>query len=81
MPSTTIDIYRLCSSLLSTLILPMSIVVLVDYSWGWMPLLTIIASLILIPLSSLIVVRTILAELDRIIESVAPVEPEDANCW
>ncbi len=69
-----IDIRRLTTSLLLTLVLPLAVALLVDYSLGWMPLTTIGASLLFIPLSTVVVVKTALAELDRVIQGVAPVE-------
>ena len=71
-----IHIGRLAMSVLLSLILPMLVVIWVDYNLGLVPWLTIVASLILIPLASVIVIRTTLAEFDRVIELVAPPEPE-----
>jgi len=55
-------------------VLPLTILILVDFALGWTPLLTIVASVIFIPLSSIIVIRATLSELDRVIQAVAPVE-------
>jgi hypothetical protein len=77
MDNTRINIQRLLMSILITLLLPLALAVLVDYSLGWMPWTTIGASLIFIPLSTIVVTRATLSELDKIIRQVAPVEPEN----
>ncbi len=74
MQTTRLNIRRLTISILVSLVLPLAIVVLLDLNFGLTPLLTIVASMILIPLSSIIVIRTVLSELDRVIQAVAPLE-------
>ena len=74
MQTTRLNIRRLTISILVSLVLPLAIVVLLDLNLGLTPLLTIVASMILIPLSSIIVIRTVLSELDRVIQEVAPLE-------
>jgi len=74
MQTTRLNIRRLTISILVSLVLPLVIVVLLDLNLGSTPLLTIVASLILIPISSIIVVRTVLSELDKVIQAVAPLE-------
>ncbi|MCX6045090.1 MAG: hypothetical protein NT075_08250 [Chloroflexi bacterium] len=76
MDNTRINIQRLSMSILITLLLPLVLAVLVDYSLGWMPWTTIGASLVFIPLSTIVVTRATLSELDKVIRQVAPVEPE-----
>ena len=74
MQTTRLNIRRLTISILVSLVLPLLIVVLLDLNLGSTPMLTIVASLILIPISSIIVVRTVLSELDKVIQTVAPLE-------
>ncbi len=76
MDNTRINIQRLSISILLTLLLPLALAILVDYSLGWMPWTTIGASLIFIPLSTVVVTRAALSELDKVIRQVTPVEPE-----
>jgi len=68
-----INIQRLVTSILISLVLPLTVAFLVDYSFGWTPLTMIGASLIFIPLSTILVVRATLDELDKVIRAVAPV--------
>ncbi len=77
MDNTRINIQRLLMRLLITLLLPLALAVLADYSLGWMPWTTIGASLIFIPLSTIVVTRATLSELDKVIRQVTPVEPEN----
>ena len=76
MDNLRIHLSRLVMSVLLTLVLPLALAIFVDYSLGWTPFTTIGASLFFIPLSTVVVTRTVLAELNRIIQQVAPVEPE-----
>lgn len=72
-----INIRRLSIGLLLSLVLPLSIAILADLNLGLAPFLTIGASIIFIPLASVIVIRATLSEFDRVIQAVAPFEPEN----
>ena len=74
MQTKRINIRRLTLGVLVSLVLPLVIVVLLDLNLGLTPLLTIVASVVLIPLSSVIVIRSVLSELDRVIQEVAPLK-------
>ncbi|MFN8488354.1 MAG: hypothetical protein U0350_12220 [Caldilineaceae bacterium] len=78
MDSVRINIRRLITSILVSLVLPLGLAILLDYSLGWTPFTTIGASLIFIPLSTVIVTRVALAELDQVIQRVAPLDPDPA---
>lgn len=78
MDSVRINIRRLITSILVSLVLPLGLAILLDYSLGWTPFTTIGASLFFIPLSTVIVTRVALAELDQVIQKVAPLEPDPA---
>lgn len=78
MDSVRINIRRLITSILVSLVLPLGLAILLDYSLGWTPFTTIGASLFFIPLSTVIVTRVALAELDQVIQKVAPLEPNPA---
>ncbi len=58
--------------LLFTLILPVTVAVSLDLATGLLPLLTIFASVICIPLSTFLVNRTVLLEMDRVFAVIAP---------
>jgi hypothetical protein len=74
---THINSRRLAKGILLSLVSPLTIAFLLDLSLGWGPLLTIGASIIFIPLASVIVIRATLSELERVIQEVAPIEPEN----
>lgn len=74
MSTARMNVRYLGNTVLYSLILPLTIAVLLDLNLGWQPILTIGASLIFIPLASLIVIKATLAEFNRVIEQVAPVE-------
>jgi len=63
--------------LLLSLLVPVTAAVGLDVWLATLPLLTMAASLICIPLATLLVVRSILAEFDRVIEIVAPEQDDD----
>ena len=74
-----IDLWRGVKALLLTLVIPMSIVVISDLAMGTLPWLTIAGVIICIPLATIVVNRTVLAEFDRVVAIVAPEEePADA---
>ena len=74
-----IGLGRLTMSVLLSLVLPMLVVVLIDYNLGLMPWLTLIASIILIPVSSFIVIRATVAEFERVVQVVAPPEVDSSR--
>ena len=76
MVQARINLRRLTVILLASLVLPLGVALLLDLSLGWMPLLTIAATVIFVPLSTVLVVRAILAELDLVINQVAPLDPD-----
>lgn len=73
-----INIRRLAVSVLLSFLLPVTSAMLVDWQLGLFPWLTIGASIIFIPLSTFIVIRAALAEMDQLIQEVAPL-PQAAN--
>jgi hypothetical protein len=76
-----INLWRGVKVLLLTLVIPMSIAGIADVTMGTLPWLTIVAVVICIPLASVVVNRTLLAEFDRVVALVAPeeaTEPEAA---
>lgn len=73
-----IDLWRGVRAFLFTLALPMSLAVAADLLTGSLPWLTIAAVLICIPLATIVVNRTVLGELDRIVSLVAPKESDDS---
>jgi hypothetical protein len=72
--SIRIDVWRGIKALLLTLVIPVTMAVFVDVTTGLLPWLTIAAAIICIPLATIIVNRTVLTELDRVVALVAPQE-------
>lgn len=74
-----INIRRLLRSLVTSLIIPLFLAVFIDMQMGWFPFITIGASVIFIPLSTIVVVRAALSEMEQLIQKVAPLpaEPDD----
>lgn len=68
------DSRRLARLVIISLLLPVLAAIVADYILGMLPWITIIVSLIAIPLSSIIVTRASLVEFDKIIQEVAPVD-------
>jgi hypothetical protein len=71
-----IDVRRGVKALLLTLVIPMAMAVTADLTTGTLPWLTLAAVLICIPLATVVVSRTVLAEFNRVVDLVAPAEPE-----
>ena len=71
-----INSLRLLRKVIITLILPVALAMLIDRQLGWFPLVTIGASVIFIPLSTVVVIRATLAEFDRVIQQITPLDPE-----
>jgi hypothetical protein len=70
-----IDVWRALKALLLTLVLPLTAAVVFDVATGTLPVLTIVAVVICIPLATIVVNRTVLAEFDRVVRIVAPELP------
>lgn len=67
-----VDWQQLSIRLLLTLIVPVSFALLLDWLLATLPVITMIVGLVCIPLATVVVVRTALRELDRVIAEVAP---------
>lgn len=76
MMAVRINSLRLLRKVIVTLILPVALAMLIDRQLGWFPLVTIGASVIFIPLSTVVVIRATLAEFDRVIQQITPLDPE-----
>lgn len=74
-----INIRKLLSRFIYSLVLPMMLAILIDMQGGWFPWVTIAASVFFIPFSTVIVIRTALSEMDQLIQQVAPLEPVDGD--
>lgn len=77
-----INVRRLLRSLITSFLLPLTLAILIDLQFGWFPLVTIGATVIFIPLATVIVTRAALSEMDQIIQKLAPLdlEPREAPC-
>ena len=72
-----INVRRALKALLATLVIPMTAAILLDLATGLLPLLTIAGVVICIPLATIVVNRTLLEEMNRVIELVAPALPPE----
>ncbi|MEM7537929.1 MAG: hypothetical protein AAF639_37510 [Chloroflexota bacterium] len=72
--SNQIDVKLLIQYVLLTLVLPFAVAITIDLVFGFMPFFTIGAIIIFIPLSTVVVIRKSLMELNRVIDAVAPIE-------
>jgi len=74
-----IDVKLLIQYILLTLVLPFVIAITVDLVFDFMPFFTIGAIVIFIPLSTVVVIRKSLMELNRVLDAVAPIEEFDTG--
>jgi hypothetical protein len=79
MENMLINVRRLGMLVLLSLVLPLAGIIILDISLGLMPFLTIGATLIFVPLSTVLVTRATLAELGLVIQAVAPLENDDPD--
>ena len=70
-----LNIPRLLRKVIVSLVLPSICAMLIDKQLGWFPLVTIGAIVIFIPLSTVVVIRATLAEFDRVIQQITPLDP------
>lgn len=77
MTQPRIDWRKLLRLFLLVLVLPVVVAFSLDFVVGTTPILTIVAVALFIPLATVLVNRTALQEMDRIIEVVAPPESDD----
>lgn len=77
-----INIRRLLRGLVTSFLLPLTLAILIDLQFSWFPLVTIGATVIFIPLATVIVTRAALSEMDQIIQKLAPLdlEPSETPC-
>ncbi|MCE7986600.1 MAG: hypothetical protein DYG89_35960 [Caldilinea sp. CFX5] len=71
-----INAQRLLRSVVTTFVLPMALAMWADWQLAFFPLVTIGATAIFMPLATVIVIRAALAELDQLIQKVAPIPVE-----
>lgn len=76
---TRLNVRRMLTKLILLLILPVTLCICIDLLFDLMPLLTIVSSIICIPLASVVVIKTTLAEFDEVIQRVAPVESGESS--
>ena len=63
--------------LLLGLVVPVTLALLVDWQAGTEPLFTLVTALICIPLTSVLVIKAAMRDMDRIIAAVAPPLEDD----
>ena len=71
-----LNIRRLLTSLICGFVLPISVAMIIDVQLGWFPWVTIVASVILIPLATVVVIRVALSEMDQMIRELAPFDSD-----
>ena len=72
MSEARLNVRRLVSVLLLGVVLPICAALLIDFSLGTLPIATIAALVIFLPLGAIWLSRVSLSELDRVIAEVAP---------
>jgi len=75
-PQVRIDWRRLVKRLMLTLVVPVLSAIIFDLLIGTLPILTLVTSLICIPVATIFVSRAILSEMDRVLTVLAPEVPE-----
>ena len=76
-PAPRIASRRLLSRLLWALLLPVAAAFAADAVLGTRPLLAVAAAIVCIPLATVLVSRTALTELNKVIQQVAPADAAD----
>ena len=74
-----INTRKLAAIFLLGLLLPVSAAMVIDLSLGSLPTVSIVAIVICFPVAAILISRTALRELDRVIQEVAPPEPEEED--
>ena len=74
-----LQLWPLTVRLLLSLVLPVSVALLLDRSLGTMPWLTLITSLLCIPLATVIVGSAVLRDFERVLAQVAPADAAEPN--
>lgn len=76
MPKTHINLRPMATALVVGVILPVSIAFFVDLGLGTLPVATLVALVIFMPLGGIWLSRTALREFDQVIQEVAPADPD-----
>ena len=71
-----INVWRLGKNMLLALVLPCTIAIVVDRLVGTWPILTLLVAGFAFPIAAFVVTRSALRELERVIQEIAPAEPE-----
>lgn len=81
MPKTRINLRPLITALFVGVIVPISIAIFVDIRLGTLPIATIAALILFMPLGAIWLSRVSLNEFDRVIDEVAPELPESEDAF
>ncbi len=76
-----IDIQRLLQVLFLSMLLPLSVMILLDYLVGFWPFLTIISLTIILPIGTLLTSRAVLIEMNKVIAEVAPLDGDNVDSY
>ena len=60
-------------------LIPLSVLMLIDYYAGWWPVLTLLSLVVFLPIGALFTSRAALDEMNKVIAQVAPPAPEDTD--
>lgn len=60
-------------------LVPLSVLMLIDYYAGWWPVLTLFSLLIILPIGALFTSRAALDEMNKVIAEVAPPAAENTE--
>ena len=74
MQEPRVDIRRLLRVLLLTGIVPLAFLIWVDLASGFWPILTLVGTVVFLPLGSFLVGRAALDEMNKVIDEVAPLD-------
>ena len=77
-PPPRIDTRKLATIFGLGLLLPVSTALAVDLLSGTFPFISVVVIVVCFPVATFLMSRTALRELDRVIQAVAPPEPEEA---
>ena len=62
-------------------LIPLSVLMLIDYYAGWWPVLTLFSLLIVLPIGALFTSRAALDEMNKVIAEVAPPAAEETESF
>lgn len=71
------DIGRMAKNMVLALVLPVALAIAADIVAGTWPFITLIVSALAFPIAGIIVLRTTMQELNKVIQALAPEEDDE----